>query len=202
MPRSCSRISAMPRATSAIRRAMWRCAGRSGRKPWIRSSASTEAASTTASSSSRTASAPSSPTICCAPISAGSATSCRRSRQLGADFADIDSAAWQPEDKAASIADKKALRTKARAVIASIATAAAKQPNQRADIQELAGDRLRHAGKRADPRLFSDVPRQDRADRSRVKANTEQDLKVISPVASRKGSFRPARRNGSIKTAC
>jgi hypothetical protein len=50
--------------------------------------------------------------------------------QLGADFADIDVAPWQPEDKAASIADKKALRTKARAVVATIATAAAKQPNQ------------------------------------------------------------------------
>jgi len=33
------------------------------------------------------------------------------------DFADIDGAAWQPKDKDASIAEKKALRTKARTVI-------------------------------------------------------------------------------------
>jgi len=45
--------------------------------------------------------------------------------QLGQDFADIDGAAWQPKDKGASVADKKALRTKARAVIASIAAATA-----------------------------------------------------------------------------
>jgi hypothetical protein len=44
--------------------------------------------------------------------------------QLGQEFADIDGAAWQPKDKAASIEDKKALRTKARAAIASIEYAA------------------------------------------------------------------------------
>ena len=48
--------------------------------------------------------------------------------QLGQDFADIDGAAWQPKDKNASIADKKALRTKARAAIASIEYAAS-QPH-------------------------------------------------------------------------
>ncbi|OCK57555.1 hypothetical protein [Bradyrhizobium sp. LMTR 3] len=50
--------------------------------------------------------------------------------QLGQEFADIDRAPWQPDDKSASIADKKALRTKARAAIANIAAAAAVQsPN-------------------------------------------------------------------------
>jgi hypothetical protein len=48
--------------------------------------------------------------------------------QLGQDFADIDGATWQPKDKDASIKDKKALRTKARAVIASMAAATADQP--------------------------------------------------------------------------
>ena len=48
--------------------------------------------------------------------------------QLGPDFAAIDNAAWQPKDKAASIADKQALRTKARAAIASIEYAAS-QPH-------------------------------------------------------------------------
>jgi hypothetical protein len=48
--------------------------------------------------------------------------------QLGQEFADIDGATWQPKDKDASIEDKKALRTKARAVIASMATAMADQP--------------------------------------------------------------------------
>jgi hypothetical protein len=48
--------------------------------------------------------------------------------QLGQDFADIDGAAWQPKDKNASIADKEALRTKARAAIASIEYAAS-QPH-------------------------------------------------------------------------
>jgi hypothetical protein len=47
--------------------------------------------------------------------------------RLGRDFDDIDGAPWQPEDKTASIADRKALRTKARAVVANIAAAAAKQ---------------------------------------------------------------------------
>lgn len=50
--------------------------------------------------------------------------------QLGADFAAIDAAPWQPEDKTASIADRKALRTRARAAISAIAAAAAQQPNQ------------------------------------------------------------------------
>ena len=53
--------------------------------------------------------------------------------QLGTDFDRIDkNEKWKPEDKAASIEDRKALRTMARAAIASIATiaAAAKQPNQ------------------------------------------------------------------------
>jgi len=52
--------------------------------------------------------------------------------QLGAEFDDIDRAAWQPEDENASSVDKKALRSKARAAVASIAAAAAaaKQPNQ------------------------------------------------------------------------
>src|SRR4051812_48849218 len=48
--------------------------------------------------------------------------------QLGQDFADIDGAAWQPEDKTASIADRKTLRTKARATIANIAVATTGQP--------------------------------------------------------------------------
>ena len=48
--------------------------------------------------------------------------------QLGQDFADIDGAAWQPEDKSPSIADRKMLRTKARATIANIATATISQP--------------------------------------------------------------------------
>ena len=41
--------------------------------------------------------------------------------QLGSDFADIDAAAWQPDDPAASIEDKKELRRKARNAIAQIA---------------------------------------------------------------------------------
>jgi len=45
--------------------------------------------------------------------------------QLGRDFASIDGARWQPEDKAATKEDKKALRTKARAAIANIAATAA-----------------------------------------------------------------------------
>lgn len=48
--------------------------------------------------------------------------------QLGQDFADIDGAAWQPEDKTASIEDKKALRTKARNAIAHIAEATVGKP--------------------------------------------------------------------------
>ena len=55
-------------------------AGDQDRGRGSRSSVCTPPASTTASSSSRTASGPSSPTTCCAPISAGSATSCRRSK--------------------------------------------------------------------------------------------------------------------------
>lgn len=43
--------------------------------------------------------------------------------QLGPDFADIDGAIWQPEDKTPSIADRKTLRTKARTTIANIAAA-------------------------------------------------------------------------------
>ena len=48
--------------------------------------------------------------------------------QLGQDFADIDGAAWRPEDKAASIGDKKALRAKARNTIARIAEVTAGRP--------------------------------------------------------------------------
>jgi hypothetical protein len=48
--------------------------------------------------------------------------------QLGPEFADIDGAKWQPKDNPATIDDKKALRTKARAVIASIAAATDGQP--------------------------------------------------------------------------
>jgi hypothetical protein len=48
--------------------------------------------------------------------------------QLGQDFADIDGAAWQPEDKTASPQDKKALRTKARNAIARIAEATVRRP--------------------------------------------------------------------------
>ena len=44
--------------------------------------------------------------------------------QLGQDFADIDGAGWQPENKTASPVEKKELRTKARSAIASIAHAA------------------------------------------------------------------------------
>ncbi|MBR1269528.1 hypothetical protein JQ629_18620 [Bradyrhizobium sp. AUGA SZCCT0222] len=50
--------------------------------------------------------------------------------ELGADFDAIDSATWQPEDAKATIEDKKALRIKARATIASIAVAAAKPAPQ------------------------------------------------------------------------
>jgi hypothetical protein len=49
---------------------------------------------------------------------------------LGDDFADIDIALWQPE-LPASVADKKAMRTKARRAIASIAAAAAEKPGQK-----------------------------------------------------------------------
>lgn len=45
--------------------------------------------------------------------------------KLGRDFRDIDDALWQPQDKNASIDDKKALRRKARAAVADIATVAA-----------------------------------------------------------------------------
>lgn len=48
--------------------------------------------------------------------------------QLGPDFAVIDGAAWQPEDKTASIDDKKALRTKARDTITHIAGATVGKP--------------------------------------------------------------------------
>ncbi|MBR1243238.1 hypothetical protein JQ620_24355 [Bradyrhizobium sp. AUGA SZCCT0274] len=50
--------------------------------------------------------------------------------ELGTDFDAIDSAKWQPEDAKATIEDKKALRIKARATIASIAAAAAKPTPQ------------------------------------------------------------------------
>jgi hypothetical protein len=45
--------------------------------------------------------------------------------KLGPDFAAIDAAAWQPEDKTASIEDKKELRRKARDAITQIAEASA-----------------------------------------------------------------------------
>ena len=48
--------------------------------------------------------------------------------QLGQDFADIDAAKWQPEDRNATVADKRALRTKARKAIAKIEYAAS-QPH-------------------------------------------------------------------------
>ena len=43
--------------------------------------------------------------------------------QLGQDFADIDVAAWQPEDQSASVEDKKTLRWKARNAVSKIAKA-------------------------------------------------------------------------------
>jgi hypothetical protein len=49
---------------------------------------------------------------------------------LGTEFAEIDAARWQPKDAAASIGDKKALRTKARAAVANIAAATATHPHQ------------------------------------------------------------------------
>lgn len=49
---------------------------------------------------------------------------------LGPEFDAIDGATWQPEDKTPSIDDRKALRTSARAVVASIATAAARSPDE------------------------------------------------------------------------
>ncbi|MFH1340011.1 MAG: hypothetical protein ABIL01_02185 [Pseudomonadota bacterium] len=48
--------------------------------------------------------------------------------ELGPDFDQIDGATWQPEDKAASIEDRKALRTKARNTIAHIAEATVGKP--------------------------------------------------------------------------
>lgn len=50
--------------------------------------------------------------------------------QLGQDFAEIDGATWKPEDKTASIEEKKALRAKARNTIARIAEAAAGNPGE------------------------------------------------------------------------
>jgi hypothetical protein len=47
--------------------------------------------------------------------------------ELGQDFIDIDQAAWRP-DKPASVEDKKALRVKARRVIAGIADATVNKP--------------------------------------------------------------------------
>jgi hypothetical protein len=49
--------------------------------------------------------------------------------ELGTEFSDIDAAPWQPEDRAASVDDKKTLRTKARALIANIAAATTKRPD-------------------------------------------------------------------------
>jgi hypothetical protein len=49
---------------------------------------------------------------------------------LAPEFGEIDASSWQPEDKKASIADRKTLRTKARAVVADIAVMAARQAGQ------------------------------------------------------------------------
>lgn len=98
--------------------------------------------------------------------------------QLGQDFADIDGAGWQPEDKTASIADRKALRTKARATIANIATATASQPQDGpkhkawlvTDFVTL-GSALTHA-------YFLMCVGKPEADlKAEGRANTEQDLK-------------------------
>ena len=135
--------------------------------------------------------------------------------QLGQDFADIDNAAWQPKDKDASIEDKKALRTKARAVIAEHGRCDGR-PAARCTPKELAGDRLCHARKRADPRLLSDVSGQDarrarRGHRSRrqgghrnlaTKSTSKPVSSAISLAASGKENSRPARRSGLTMTAC
>ena len=87
--------------------------------------------------------------------SAGSAASCRPSAELGPEFAEIDAAAWQP-DQPASKSDKRVLREKARQTIANIA-AAAEQPAEEQQVQELAGHRFRNARKRPDPCPLLDV---------------------------------------------
>ncbi|MBR1209553.1 hypothetical protein [Bradyrhizobium sp. JYMT SZCCT0180] len=98
--------------------------------------------------------------------------------ELGADFDAIDSAAWQPEDAKATIQDKKALRIKARATIASIAAAAAKPTSQQqkskswlvTDFVTL-GSALTHA-------YFLMCLGKPAADlKAEGRLNTEQDLK-------------------------
>ncbi|MBA2399348.1 MAG: hypothetical protein H0V72_11715 [Bradyrhizobium sp.] len=98
--------------------------------------------------------------------------------QLGQDFADIDGAAWQPEDKTPSIAERKMLRTKARATIANIATATISQsqdgPQHKAwlitDFVTL-GSALTHA-------YFLMCTGKPAADlKAEGRANTENDLK-------------------------
>ncbi|MBR1223423.1 efflux RND transporter permease subunit [Bradyrhizobium sp. AUGA SZCCT0176] len=98
--------------------------------------------------------------------------------ELGTDFDAIDSAAWQPEDAKATIEDKKALRIKARATIASIAAAAAKpMPQQHKPKSWLVtdfvtlGSALTHA-------YFLMCLGKTAADlKAEGRLNTEQDLK-------------------------
>ena len=100
--------------------------------------------------------------------------------ELGPDFDVIDSATWQPEDAKRIDRGQEGVAQQWRAPRSPTSpllrrgTAAGQQKPQ-----DLAGHRLRHAGKRADPRLFPDVCGQDReADlKAEGRANTEQDLK-------------------------
>jgi len=99
--------------------------------------------------------------------------------QLGQDFADIDGAAWQPEDKAASIMDRKTLRTKARATIAHIVAATTSPPQGGPQYKSwlvtdfvTLGSALTHA-------YFLMCLGKPEADlKAEGRANTENDLKI------------------------
>ena len=127
----------------------------------------------------------SSPTTCCAPISAGFAASCRRSRSSAPILHDIDMAAWQPARTSRQRPTRRVLRRRRDAAVTEHRRCEPQDSRRETrTVQELAGDRFRDARKRADPRLFPDVSIGNSRDDLEVRFCTSRRRKGVSDLSA------------------